>query len=255
MRLAPAPAEGHVISAVPLESSLLKDFNALLQPSAAEIKAMLQSILERKKWSQETAAAVLNIPIRTIACILGGQPYPGTGSVNRLIWLMHELDNNPGMLDNPLYFTTWGKSRGIQKREQKKTDPAILATIRDRIAELKSANKRLTIRQIVNLVPGSEYDTVFHLCRTLDYKPRKAARRRWPRELKTNSPWVYVDWSMPNEDIAAAVGVCAKTVELKRRKMRKYPLEWLRDAFAAVGREGQAAKLIRGYARGLRVEA
>ncbi len=252
MRLAPAPHEGHVISAVPIEGALLKDFNSLLQPSTAEIKAMLQSIIERKKWSHETAAAVLNIPTVTISALLNDKPYKAAGAVNRLIWMIHELDHNPGMLDNPLYFTTWGKSRGIQKREQNKTDPAILTAIRDKVTKLKAANKRLTIRQICELVPGAGYPTVFQVCLTLKYKPRNAARRRWPRELKTNHPWVYVDWSMPNEDIAEAVGMCVETVKEKRAMLRKLPRAWLVEAFGAVERVSQVAKLIRGYARGLK---
>lgn len=74
---------------------------------------------------------------------------------------------------------------------------------------------------------------------------------RMPRVLLTNSPWVYVDYSLPRADIAKLLNVTEETVDLNIRKMRRLPKSVLLKAFGAVGRPRQAGILIRGVVKSL----
>lgn len=80
-------------------------------------------------------------------------------------------------------------------------------------------------------------------------KKKLVGKRKVPYILRPTKPWVYVDWSRPDQDIADVVKYSVETVEWARRRLKKLPRTMLVKYFGAVGRVRQVGILLRGVDR------
>lgn len=187
-----------------MDSAMQKSVSQLLHPKPEETTAMLKKLMERKRWTHLETAIILNVSTNRITKFLEGSF--NDGAVVRTIWLLSKLDEEPDFLDNPVYYITWGKSKGLRP----KPDPR-------------------------------------------PKKPKGPPRKKFklPPIMKPNSPWMYVDWSLTNVDIASLLKMSKHQVCMVRNRLKKVPRKHLLKAFGAVGRLHQVSIIIRGVNRSI----
>jgi hypothetical protein len=97
-----------------MDAAMQKTVSQLLHPKPEETAAMLKKLMERKRWTHLETSIILNVGIDRIPKFLDGSFTDG--AVVRTIWLLSKLDEEPEFLSNPVYYITWGKSKGLRPK-------------------------------------------------------------------------------------------------------------------------------------------
>lgn len=207
-----------------------------------EIGTLLRVMMKRKNWSIEFMASMLNLGAVTIRKIIGYEFEP-PGPTVRLIWLIYCIDSAPGMLNDPIYWATWGRQVIRMPRKHDKEQEEV----KKYFAELVEAKISMTMSQIVCVLANrgtwTDNKTVGTIGRELGYKFLEGGGGR--SITSPTSVWMHVDWSRTTPSIAKSLGQDYGVVARVRRQLKAMPDDVLISHFVAAGRQVEEALVVK----------